>query len=346
MSPREGVLSAIGCTPLIRLNRIAGDAPVQVFAKLEAANPGGSIKDRPARRIIENAISNGLVKAGGLVIESSSGNMAIALAQACVYFGLRLICVVDPKATRQNLQILEAYGVEINLVSTPDPTSGEFLVARLNRVRELLRVFPEAFWPDQYSNTDNSDAHHHTMKEIATSLHWRVDYLFCPTSTCGTLRGCTEFIRLHRMKTKVYAVDALGSIIFGAQSGKRLIPGHGAGVRPGLFQPDLADRLVLVSDIESITGCRRLVQSEAILAGGSSGAVAIAFDRLKYEIPRNSICVLIFPDRGERYLDTIYSDVWVHENFADFVQPPRRSSHQEQLDKSTSKQQSHYTSFY
>jgi N-(2-amino-2-carboxyethyl)-L-glutamate synthase len=313
MPSAGGVLSAIGNTPLVRLDRLSGDQSLLVYGKLEAANPGGSTKDRAACKIIENAMATGQLKAGGLVIESSSGNMAIGLAQACLYFRLRLICVVDAKATRQNLQILKAYGTEISLVTDADPLTGEFLSVRLRRVQDLLKINPGAFWPDQYSNLANSNAHHFTMGEIATSLEFKLDYLFCSTSTCGTLRGCAEYIKSHDMKTKVVAVDAVGSRIFEYREGTRLIPGHGAGVRPALFEPGLADTYVLVSDLDCVNGCRYLVHNEAILAGGSSGGVVAAFQRLKDNIPRNSVCVLILPDRGERYLDTIYSDDWVRE---------------------------------
>lgn len=315
----EGVLSAIGNTPLIRLRRLLGATPFQVFAKMELLNPGGSLKDRPALQMIKTALDTGLISTGGLVIESSSGNMAIGLAQACLYFGLKLICVVDSKTTEQNLQILRAYGTTIDLVERPDPVTGEFLQARLNRVRELLELFPEALWPNQYSNKLNSDAHHQTMAEITTALHGKVDVIFCATSTCGTLRGCAEYIRAHQLKTKVYAVDAVGSVIFGNERCTRLIPGHGTSICPKLFEPWLARHPVLVSDLECLLGCRHLLQSEAILAGGSSGAVVAALERVKEDISPGANCVLILPDRGERYLNTVYSDLWVRKHFGDVI---------------------------
>jgi len=289
-------------------------APIRIFAKLESANPGGSVKDRPALHILDQALESGALRPGGTVIESSSGNMAIGLAQVCLYRGLRLICVVDPKATRQNLRILQAYGAEIEMVEQPDPRTGEFLQARLNRVKQLVESIPNAYWPDQYSNTANSDAHHSTMAEIVNALESRVDFLYCCTSTFGTLRGCAEYVRMNRLNTRICAVDAIGSVIFGGVRRKRLIPGHGAAVRPNLFQGSLADRCILVSDLECVRGCRRLLNREAILAGGSSGAVLAGFERVKEDLPPHSTCVLILPDRGDRYLDTIYSDEWVIEN--------------------------------
>src|SRR5262245_2642480 len=133
-----GILSAIGNTPLIELTRIFSGLPFRLFAKLEALNPGGSMKDRPAFRILSEALNAGIIDKNAVVIESSSGNMGIGLAQACSYLGLKFICVVDPKTTPPNIRLLEAYGARVDPVTEPDPTTGEYLQARLNRVQELL----------------------------------------------------------------------------------------------------------------------------------------------------------------------------------------------------------------
>jgi cysteine synthase A len=313
----EGILSAIGSTPLVRLKRVFKDAQFRLFAKLEPLNPGGSIKDRSALYIIKRGLETGAIRRETVIIESSSGNMGIGLAQACSYYGLQFICVIDPKTTQQNIDILKAYGAKTDLVTEPDPVSGEFLQARLDRVQELLSSVEHGFWPNQYANIYSLVAQYQTMREIVTSLNDEVDYLFCATSTCGTIRGCAEFVRDQNMRTKIFAVDALGSVIFGGQSAKRLIPGHGASLVPDLFQPGMADRCVSVSDLDCVVGCRRLVGREAILAGGSSGGVLMAIEQIKGEIASGSTCVAIFPDRGERYLHTIYSDSWVREHFGD-----------------------------
>lgn len=314
---QQGILSAIGNTPIVRLQRVLGDVPFRLYAKLEALNPGGSTKDRPAYSILRRGLEAGVIKPGTVVVESSSGNMGIGLAQACAYFKLRLICVVDPKTTNQNIHLLESYGAEVDMVTEPDAETGEFLQARINRVQQLLCAIPDSFWPNQYSNEHNSAAHHQTMSEIAAALDGKIHYLFCATSTCGTIRGCAEYAHEHGLPTRAIAVDAVGSVIFGGAKGKRLIPGHGAAVRPQLYRDDLADEHVLVSDLDCVVGCRRLVKSEAILVGGSSGAVLMAVERMKERIPPGANCVVIFADRGERYLDTIYSDVWVREHFGE-----------------------------
>jgi N-(2-amino-2-carboxyethyl)-L-glutamate synthase len=312
----DGVLSAIGNTPLVRLRHIFPDLDISLYGKLESLNPGGSMKDRAAISIIRRGFETGEIGEGTVVVESSSGNMGVGLAQACRYYGLRFICVVDSKTTPQNIRLLKLYGTEVDVVSEPDPTTGELLQARINRVQELLRSTGNAFWPNQYANVYNSNAHHRTMREIVEALG-AVDYVFCPTSTCGTIRGCSEYVREHGLSTKVCAVDAVGSIIFGGERGKRLIPGHGAAIRPQLYRPDLSDHHIHITDLDCVVGCHRLLRREALLAGGSSGAVVMAIDHLRDSIPAGATCVAILADRGERYLDTIYSESWIRAHFGD-----------------------------
>jgi cysteine synthase A len=253
--------------------------------------------------------------------------MGIGLAQACAVLGLRFICVVDARTTAQNVAILRAYGAEIEVVDEPDPSGGGFLRARVERVRTIVAGLPCAFWPNQYGNMNNALAHRQTMHEIVAALDGKVDFLFCPTSTCGTIRGCADYVREHGLRTVIVAVDAIGSVIFDAPHGRepmpmtvRLIPGHGAAVRPALYREGVADVCVHVSDLECVVGCRRLVATEGILAGGSSGAAVMAVERLADRLGEGATCVVMFPDRGERYLDTIYSDDWVRTHFG--VVPP------------------------
>lgn len=315
----SGILSIIGNTPLVKLENVFKDSNFQLFAKLEMFNPGGSIKDRPALNMLLKAFEKGDIKPGDTIIESSSGNLGIGLAQASIILGLRFICVIDPKTTQQNISILKAYGAEVDLVAEPDPITGDFLPARINRVKSLLASIPNSFWCNQYANLNNAHAHHQTMHEIITGLDGRLDYLFCSTGSCGTLRGCVEYIRNNNLNTKIIAVDAKGSVIFGDKRGKRLIPGHGAARVPELFEPGFDDVHVHVTDTDCIIGCHRLLRSEAILAGGSSGGVITAIDKTRKEIPIGATCAAILCDRGERYLDTVYSDSWVKEHFGEIV---------------------------
>ncbi len=310
----SGVLTTIGGTPLVKFDRLRPTAAFRIHAKLESFNPSGSIKDRTSLQIIEASIASGKIGAGTTVVESSSGNFGIGLAQICLYHGLRFICVVDPKITPQNANILRAYRAELDIVAAPDPVSNEFLPARLKRVHELCESIPDSFWPNQYANLDNPAAHRQTMREIIEQLGKAPDYLLCATGTTGSLRGCAEYLREIGADTKVVAVDAVGSVIFGDQPCKRLIPGHGAALVPKLLDTSLVSQVVRVTDMECVIGCHNLLEREAVLAGGSSGAIVSALEKIRDEIPDGTDVVLLLPDRGDRYLDSIYSDAWVETN--------------------------------
>ena len=314
MNTNVGIISAIGNTPLIRLDKIMKDKQFKLYMKMEGFNPGGSAKDRSALSMIQNAIDKGEINKNTVIIESSSGNLGISLALICKCLGLKFICVVDIKTTRENLEILKAYGAEIELVDEPDKETGEFLQARINRVNELLEIINNSYRPNQYANIYNPIGHYQTMDEISKALDGNIDYLFCATSTCGTIRGCSEYISLNHLKTKIIAVDAVGSVIFGGKSAKRLLPGHGAAIIPSLYQPNLCDDFIKVTDLDCVMGCRRLLDYEGILAGGSTGAIMTAIERYAEFIEKNASCVMLMHDRGERYLNTIYSEEWVNKN--------------------------------
>lgn len=313
-----GVLATVGGTPLVELTKLDPSCPFRLYAKLEAHNPGGSIKDRSALEMLLDGIREGRIVPGrSVVVESSSGNLGIGLAQVCGYYGIRFICVVDPRTNKQSIAIMRAFGTEVEVVEKTDPVTGEYLPVRIQRVRELVARIEHAHCPNQYSNLLNPKAHQTTMREIVEGVPDGLDFLFCATGSCGTLRGCAEYVRAHRLPVTIVAVDAAGSAIFGRPSGRRLIPGHGAAVRPDLYRDGLADTVVHVDDLDCVLGCRRLAAREAILAGGSSGAVVAAVDSMRDRIPAGANCALIFPDRGERYLDTVYNDDWFTANFGD-----------------------------
>ena len=315
----SGILGAIGGTPLVRLDQLFENAKFECFAKLEGLNPGGSAKDRPSVAIVERALQTGEIDADTLIVEASSGNTGIGLAQACGYHGLRFLCLVDPKVTQTNIDILRAYGAEIEMISEPDPETGELLPAKINRINEILDTVPNSFWVNQYDSVENSGAHYRsTVKEILRDLDGKIpDYLFVATATCGTIRGCLDFMKDNHYPTKVIAVDALGSQIFSDCKHDRLVPGLGSAICPSLTPKEGVFQCMHVTDTECVVGCRELVREEAILAGGSSGGVISAIRRMSEELPQDATVVALLPDRGERYLDTIYSDDWVRDNIGD-----------------------------
>lgn len=308
----NNIIDVIGNTPLVRLNRIL-DGERRVFAKLEGSNPAGSMKDRTSHLIISDLIRKGIISKGGTIIESSSGNMAAGLAQACLFYGLKLMVVVDPNLNPQTHKLLKTYGAEIVMVKEPHP-SGGFLAARLEKVQELLATVPNSLWSNQYGNPNNPKAHHATMGEIMDALDYNVDYMFIATSTCGTLMGCAEYIEKNGCQTKLIAVDAIGSVLFGDKAGTRKIPGHGAGMPSKFLDASKLYDVQHVSDMECVKGCWKLLEEEAILGGGSSGGIVSAYLKYARYIPKDSTAVLLLPDRGERYLDTVYNWDWVREN--------------------------------
>ncbi|MDF1656249.1 MAG: 2,3-diaminopropionate biosynthesis protein SbnA [Verrucomicrobiales bacterium] len=307
-----GITDHIGGTPVVELKRLFRNNGAQVFAKLEALNPGGSAKDRPARAMIEDAIASGEVTGETTVVESSSGNMGIGLAQICRYYGLPFVCVVDANAQIQNLRIMEALGATIDLVETAereDPLS-----ARLDRVRALVDSDPRIFWPNQYSNLSNPRSHlEGTVRELDEALQGELDYLFVATSSTGTALGCQEYLRSKGRSTEVVAVDAEGSVLFGGSAGRRRIPGLGAGVISPLARKARFDRVVRVSELDCVVGCRSAAHYEALLIGGSGGGVVEAI-RSCGEMLDGSTVGAIFHDSGQRYLETVFSDGWVESN--------------------------------
>jgi N-(2-amino-2-carboxyethyl)-L-glutamate synthase len=198
-------------------------------------------------------------------------------------------------------------------VSIPDDQGG-YLQTRIKRVRELQQTLPHAYWINQYANEMNWRAHYDGAgREIVEQLAGRIDYVICAVSTTGSILGISRRIREQHPHAKVIAVDAFGSVIFGAKSAPREIPGIGASRVPELCNPEEIDRVVYVNDLESIQGCQDLLGAEGIFAGGSSGSVIAAIQKILPEIPLGSRIVTVLPDRGDRYLDTVYDDAWVHE---------------------------------
>jgi 2,3-diaminopropionate biosynthesis protein SbnA len=306
---RSAVWRTIGGTPLVRLDGL-GSATSTVYGKLEGLNPGGSVKDRVAKFIMHRALLAGQITETTVVIESSSGNTAIGLAQLCAVADLRLICVVDPRTSPANVSILRAYGAEVDVVDTPDERTGEYLPARLRRVAELLDEHPDSYWPNQYENEAVVAAHvEGTLPEILAALDRPPDYLYCAVSTCGTLLGCSTFLERHGWTTKLVAVDIKGSKIFGtSDSTARVLPGIGAPYSPPFAARARVWRSIIVSESDCIAGCRLAVRSAGLLTGASSGAVIAAAMRQMSEDVSSAVHVLLLPDRGERYLDTVFAD--------------------------------------
>jgi N-(2-amino-2-carboxyethyl)-L-glutamate synthase len=307
----ESVASCIGQTPLVFLRRLFPHQGLDIIAKLEFLNPGGSVKDRPARFIIEQGLQDGSISEKTHLIESTSGNLGIALAMVARIHKLDFTCVVDPKISATNLQMLQLLGANIEMVRIPD-NQGGYLQSRIRRVHELLQTIPQGHWVNQYANELNWKAHYYgTGSEIVASLDQPIDCLIAAVSTTGTMLGLSRRLRQEFPNLRVIAVDAVGSVIFGAPSGSREIPGIGASRIPELSSQLEVDEVIYVNDRESALGCRVLLEHEGIFAGGSSGSVIAGIQKLLPNLPSSYRILTLLPDRGERYLNLVYDDNWL-----------------------------------
>lgn len=306
----KSIADCIGHTPLVALNRLFPNNP-RVIAKLEMLNPGGSVKDRPAKYLIEEGLKDGTITAGSHLVESSSGNLGIALAMLANVHGLRFTCVVDPKISQTNLNILKAFGANVDMVSEQDAKGG-YLHTRVARVQHLLRTMPNAVWLNQYANCRNWEAHYHGEgEEIVAALgDTRLDAMVIGVSTTGTILGLARRLRRSYPRLRVIAVDAAGSVIFGGAAGPRELPGIGASRPPELLDRREIDEVVYVTDWEATRVCRELVEKESIFAGGSSGSVIAGVYKIRHTFARGATVLTLLADRGDRYLDTVYAQNW------------------------------------
>nr|WP_228045859.1 2,3-diaminopropionate biosynthesis protein SbnA [Saccharopolyspora sp. HNM0983] len=306
-------MDCVGATPLVRLRRCFPHSEWEVLAKLEMLNPCGSMKDRPARHIVEQGLHDGTLAPGMRIVESTSGNLGVALAVAARTRGLSFTAVVDPNTSPANLRLLDLFGADVDMVTDQDEAGG-YLQARVRRAQAHAAGDPNVVWVNQYANERNWRAYYDTLgAEILQQVDGPIDYLVAPVSTTGSLQGTARRLREVYPGLTVVAVDAVGSVIFGAPPAERRIPGFGASRVPEIFDQDDVDEVIHVADPDSTAGCRRLVETEGLLAGGSSGAVITALHQLLGRLRGPARVVTWFPDRGERYLDTIYDDAWAAE---------------------------------
>ncbi len=322
----ESIVSCVGQTPLVHLQRLFPFDGISVIAKLELLNPGGSVKDRPARFIVERGLRSGTLSSRTPLVESSSGNLGIALAMIARAYGMRFTCVVDPKISPANLRILRALEANIDMVHERDEQGG-YLGTRIRRVQQLVAETPRMVWINQYANELNWRAHYEGEgEEIARDIGRPIDVLVIAVSTTGTILGLARRLRQHSPNMRIVAVDAVGSVIFGGAPGRRELPGMGASRVPELLCRDEIDEVILVGDRQSVQGCRALVTHEGIFAGGSSGAVVAAIRRLVPRLARPSTVVTVLADRGDRYLDMVYDHTWVEslEGMATELRPMLR----------------------
>lgn len=291
---------------------------INLILKIECFNPAGSIKLKTAVSLLDDAEWRGLLRPGGCVIESSSGNLGIALSSICAIRGYRFICVTDPNTSPQSIALMRVFGASVVEVTERDAKGG-YLQTRIDYIKRRIETDTDLFWPNQYANPANPAVHcQRTADAIAKEVQ-DLGYLFIGTGTGGTLMGCARYFRAHSPRTKIIAVDAEGSATFGFPPGRRQIPGLGTSRKPEILEPEVVDDIVVVPEGDAIRMCRLVATKFGIAVGGSTGSVLAAVARSRSRLPSGANVVAIGPDSGDRYLDTIYDDKWVEERFGPTV---------------------------
>lgn len=305
----------------LRLSDFHGDR--DVFLKLEGLNLAGSIKLRPAREMIEDLERQGLISPDThSIIESSSGSLGVALSLVCRVKGYRFTCVTDPNVTPSCEALMRAYGSEVVVVRERDRFGG-FLGTRLRFIADRLRVDGSCFWPNQYANEANPRSHYHwTARQIHREFP-DPDFIFIGAGTTGTLVGCARYFARYNPRTRIIAVDAVGSVTFGYAPGRRVLAGLGTSCRPRIASTYNVADILAIPEWRTVQVCRAVLDRYGFLVGASTGSVLAAVEEYGSELAGDASVVAISPDFGERYASTLYDPGWVARHVAAFAAEPR-----------------------
>jgi cystathionine beta-synthase len=317
----DSLLDLIGDTPLLRLStsltpELEADAGPLVLAKLEHLNPGGSVKDRIATRMIDAAEAQGLLKPGSTIVEPTSGNTGVGLAMVAQARGYRCVFVCPDKVSEDKRNVLRAYGAEV--VVCPTAVAPEHPDSYYN-VSDKLAAEPGAWKPDQYSNPHNPRSHYETTgPEIWKQTEGKVTHFVAGVGTGGTITGVGRYLKEQNAGIQVIGADPAGSVYSGGSGRPYLVEGVGEDFWPETYDRDIADRIIEVSDADSFAFTRRLAREEALLVGGSSGMAAYAAKHLATELAgtpegENAVIVVLLPDSGRGYLTKVFNDDWLNQ---------------------------------
>ncbi|MDP2168579.1 MAG: cysteine synthase A [Thermodesulfovibrionales bacterium] len=297
----KDILSLIGNTPLVRINRLLGEGDAEVWAKLEGLNPGGSVKDRIALSMIEAAERDGRLRPGGTVVEPTSGNTGIGLAMVASIKGYKLILTMPETMSVERRQLLAAYGAE--LVLTPGEKG---MTGAVEHAKEICEANPHYFMPQQFENPSNPEVHKRTTAiEIISGLGGVPDGLVAGVGTGGTITGIGEAFKGMRNDVLIFAVEPASSpVLSGGAAGKHKIAGIGAGFIPAVLNTRIYDEVIQVTDDDAAETARQLALKEGLLTGISSGAAMWAAIKAASRLGSGKRVVVILPDRGDRYLST------------------------------------------
>ncbi|MDH8001277.1 cysteine synthase family protein [Bacillus cereus] len=301
------ITDCIGNTPVITLEDELVPTGKKLFLKLEYFNPNFSVKDRTAFGLVKDALNKGRLKPGGILVESTSGNMGKSLAMLGAVYQFRVLIVADPKISPGLLQWYKAYGAEIEMVTEPDEDGG-YQKTRYLRIQELLHQYPDAYWPNQYDNPQNPSYHYETTARELIDLP--MEAIVGAVSTGGHLCGIGRFIKEKKPEVQVIACDVKGSAIFQHSFQPYLINGVGLSWRSGNTDLSVIDQICMFSDQEAISTCRLLAKDHGVMIGGSGGLAVISALSYLHHSDVNSVLAII-PDTGMNYLDQIYNDDWL-----------------------------------
>lgn len=313
MSYYENILDRVGKTPLIKLNKLTQGLNVNIYAKVEYFNPGGSSKDRIALWMIEHAEKEGLLKPGGTIIEATAGNTGAGLALVAASKGYRCIFVLPDKMSEDKINLLKAYGAEV--VITPTAVAPDSPESYNGVADRLAREIPDSFRPSQFSNLKNPEAHYLTTgPEIWEDLEGNIDVFVAGMGTGGTISGVGKYLKEKNKNITVVGADPEGSILSGDSPKSYKVEGIGEDFVPITFDRQVIDDMVRVSDSESFNVARRLAREEGLLVGGSSGTAVAAALKYAQRLPEGKNIVVLLPDTGRNYLTKIFSDEWMFDN--------------------------------
>jgi cysteine synthase A len=292
-----------------------------LYLKCEGFNFAGSIKLKAATEMVEAAERDGVLTPGSVLVESSSGNLGVALSMIAASKGYGFVCVTDDRCNRSTKRLMETLGSEVHVITDGSHPDG-LLGARIEHVRALCASDDRYVWLDQYNNPNNWRAHYRRTAPAIARQFPRLDVLFVGAGTTGTLMGCARYLKERQRPVRIVAVDSVGSVTLGGESGRRMIPGVGASVRPPLLDEAYVDDVVSVEERDTIRTCHRLAR-RGFLFGGSTGTVVSgALGWLARHDTRGLTAVALAPDLGERYLETIYDAAWLQDSYDEDVLAP------------------------
>ena len=316
----DNILEAVGRTPLIRLHRIAEGIPAPVYVKADHLNPGGSVKDRIAIRMIEHAEQQGLLKPGGTIVEATSGNTGMGLALVAAVKGYKIIFTINDKQSQEKMAALRALGAEVIVCPTsvePDDPRSYYSVAR-----KLSEEIPNCYYPDQYGNSMNPRAHYETTgPELWEDSAGRITHFVAGMGTGGTLTGVGRYLKEQNPNVQVIGVDPVGSIYYDffkkgvvGKAEPYVVEGIGEDFFPATMDLSLLDDVLQVTDRECFVWTRKLARLEGIFAGGSTGGAVCATLRVAASLTPEQMVVTFIPDGGSRYLSKIFNDDWMRRH--------------------------------